>query len=184
MAISDLGDHEAHRLLKLVDVRSGTVVSRRSDRAREEAALKPLGAAPAQRIVESPAQTRQTTLSIGGTLAADARTQFDPFQMKYGTSAKPVPLALWNPAPVIALQIARISATAWRMSSQLSFTPMHWVRLAVVFVVVHVRTAPLTICVGMNRVERRQTAESRRPLRPCLALRGRGPWGPVAPCGP
>ena len=46
---------------------------------------------------------------MGGTFA-EARAQFVPFQMKYGTSATPDPFAEVNPAPVTALQTARISA--------------------------------------------------------------------------
>jgi hypothetical protein len=60
--------------------------------------------------------------SIGVT-AAEARAQFDPSQMKYGTAAVPDPLALLNPLPVTALQIAVASATARRTSRPFSFGP-------------------------------------------------------------
>jgi hypothetical protein len=83
--------------------------------------------------------------------AVDARAQFDPFQMKYGTVAGvlvPIPKLLF---PKTALQMAFASGPPKRISIPFSLGLAHSVEVAVEVVLVQVRIAALTICVGVKR---------------------------------
>jgi hypothetical protein len=57
-------------------------------------------------------------------VGVEARAQFDPFQMKYGTAASPDPVTTpLTGGPVMALQIAGPSGPKKRMSNPFSFGP-------------------------------------------------------------
>jgi hypothetical protein len=104
---------------------------------------------------------------------ADARAQFVPFQMKYGTVATVgFEKAAKIEFPATTLQMASASGKSKRMSIPFSFGPLHVVVVAVALVLAQVRIAALTICVGVKR------STGGRPLSPG------GPCGPVAPVSP
>jgi hypothetical protein len=82
----------------------------------------------------------------------DARAQFVPFQMKYGTVAGVgVEKAARLVFPTTTLQIASASGKSKRMSIPFSFGPLHVVVVAVALVLAQVRIAASTICVGVKR---------------------------------
>ena len=104
--------------------------------------------------------------------AVDASAQFDPFQMKYGTAAGVLVLIAKFVFPKMTVQMAFASANPKRISIPFSLGPTHWVEVAVALVLVQVRIAAPTICVGVKR------STGGRPLSPG------GPCGPVAPVAP
>jgi len=111
--------------------------------------------------------------SIRLTGVVDARAQFVPFQMKYGTVATVgFEEAKRLEFPTTTLQMAPASAKPKRMSIPFSRGSLQVVVVAVALVLVQVRTAALTICVGVKR------STGGRPLGPG------GPCGPVAPVSP
>src|SRR5436309_12532409 len=105
-------------------------------------------------------------------IAVDDSAQLDPFQMKYGTAGGLFEKTKLNPPPVTTWQMAFASAIPKRMSSPFSFGPSHVVVVAVALVLVQVRIAASTICVGIK------PSTGGRPLGPG------GPCGPVAPVSP
>ena len=112
-----------------------------------------------------------TSMRLTG--VADARVQFVPFQMKYGTVATvgfEEAERLWF--PTTALQMASASGKSKRMSIPFSRGSLQVIVVAVALVLVQVRIAALTICVGVKR------STGGRPLSPG------GPCGPVAPVSP
>jgi hypothetical protein len=106
----------------------------------------------------------------------DAKVQSVPFQMKYGIVAGAGAVLIPRfEFPAMTLQMASASGMLKRMSIPFSCGPLQVVVVVVPLVLVQVRIAASTICVG---VKRSTGGKPLSPGGPC------GPCGPVAPVAP
>jgi hypothetical protein len=95
----------------------------------------------------APAQMRLVTM-FG---AAEDRTQFDPFQVKFGNVGAALNARAIQSLPVTALQTTVDASPSRAMSNPFSFIPPQLAEVAFTLVLVHVRIAPRTICVAVKR---------------------------------
>jgi len=89
-------------------------------------------------------QRVQFRLFIGAAVPVVLRTQLDPLAVKKGSVAVPEPLAVLNPFPVMAAQIALASVAPRLTSRPFSLSPVQVATVAVELVLVQVRIAPRT----------------------------------------